>query len=41
MNAEKFEGNEGWRTLWIAIAGVLATTLTWNVVMLGFIGISY
>src|SRR6516165_11672228 len=30
VNAEKFEG-EGWRTLWLAIAGVMAITLTWNV----------
>src|SRR5262249_41695591 len=41
MNAEKFEGNEGWRTLWIAIAGVLAITLTWNVLMLSLNGMSY
>jgi hypothetical protein len=40
VNAEKFEG-EGWRTLWIAIAGVLAITLTWNVLMLSLNGISY
>jgi hypothetical protein len=29
MNTEKFEG-EGWRTLWLAIAAVLAITLTWH-----------
>jgi hypothetical protein len=40
MNTEKFEG-EGWRSLWLAIAGVLAITLTWNVLMLGLNGISY
>jgi hypothetical protein len=40
VNAEKFEG-EGWRTLWLAIAGVLAITLTWNVLMLSLNGISY
>jgi hypothetical protein len=35
MNTEKFEGHdEGWRTLWLAIAGVMAITLTWNVLML-------
>ena len=41
INAEKFEGNEGWRTLWFAIAGVMAITLAWNVLMLSFNGISY
>jgi hypothetical protein len=40
MNTEKFEG-EGWRTLWIAIVGVMAITLTWNVLMLSLNGISY
>jgi hypothetical protein len=40
MNTEKFEG-EGWRTLWLAIAGVMAITLTWNVLMLSLNGISY
>jgi hypothetical protein len=40
MNTEKFEG-EGWRTLWLAIAGVMAITLTWNVLMLTLNGISY
>ena len=40
--AEKFESNhEGWRTLWLAIAGVMAITLTWNVLMLSLNGISY
>jgi hypothetical protein len=43
MNAEKFERShhEGWRTLWLAIAGVMAITLTWNVLMLSLSGISY
>ena len=41
INAEKFEGNEGWRTLWLAIAGVMAITLAWNVLMLSLNGISY
>jgi len=42
MNAEKFEisHHEGWRTLWLAIAGVMAITLTWNVLMLSLSGIS-
>jgi hypothetical protein len=40
MNTEKFEG-EGWRTLWLAIGGVMAITLTWNVLMLSLNGISY
>ena len=42
MNTEKLEGHdEGWRTLWLAIAGVMAITLTWNVLMLSLNGISY
>ncbi len=42
MNTEKFEGHhEGWRTLWLAIAGVIAITLTWNVLMLSLNGVSY
>jgi hypothetical protein len=42
MNTEKFEGHyEGWRTLWLAIAGVMAITLTWNVLMLSLNGMSY
>jgi hypothetical protein len=42
MNAKKFEDHhEGWRTLWFAIAGVMAITLTWNVLMLSLNGISY
>jgi len=42
INAEKFEDHhEGWRTLWLAIAGVMAITLAWNVLMLSFNGISY
>jgi len=32
---------EGWRTLWLAIAAVLAVMLTWNVLMLSLNGISY
>jgi LPS sulfotransferase NodH len=41
-NTEKFEDHhEGWRTLWFAIAGVMAITLTWNVLMLSLNGISY
>jgi hypothetical protein len=42
INAEKLEAHhEGWRTLWLAIAGVMAITLTWNVLMLSLNGISY
>jgi hypothetical protein len=42
MTTEKFEGHhEGWRNLWLAIAGVMAITLTWNVLMLSLNGISY
>ena len=42
MVAKKFESHhEGWRTLWLAIAGVMAITLTWNVLMLSLNGISY
>jgi hypothetical protein len=42
MTAEKFGAHhEGWRTLWLAIAGVMAITLTWNVLMLSMNGISY
>jgi hypothetical protein len=33
--------HEGWRTLWLAIAGVMAIMLTWNVLMLSLKGISY
>jgi hypothetical protein len=40
MNTEKFDG-EGWRTLWLTIAGVMAITLAWNVLMLSLNGISY
>ena len=40
--AESSEGqDEGWRTLWLAIAGVMAITMTWNVLMLSLNGISY
>lgn len=42
MTTEKFEDHhEGWRTLWLTIAGVIAITLTWNVLMLSLKGISY
>jgi hypothetical protein len=42
MNTEKFERHhEGWRTLWLAIAGVMVIMLTWNVLMLSLNGISY
>ena len=42
MNTEQFEDHpEGWRTLWLAIEGVMAVTLTWNVLMLSLNGISY
>jgi hypothetical protein len=42
MNTEKLESHhEGWRTLWLAIAGVMAIMLTWNVLMLSLNGISY
>ena len=37
----KIDGDQGWRTLWLAIAGVMAIMLTWNVLMLTFKGISY
>jgi hypothetical protein len=41
-NTEKFEGRrEEWQALWLAIAGVMAITLTWNVLMLSMNGISY
>ncbi len=42
MNTEKFEGQrEGWRTLWLAIGGVMAITLAWNVLMMSLNGLSY
>jgi hypothetical protein len=42
MSTKNFEGrDEGWRTLWLTIAGVMAITLTWNVLMLSLNGISY
>jgi hypothetical protein len=42
MKPERFAGHhEGWQTLWLAIAGVIAIMMTWNVLMLSFIGISY
>jgi hypothetical protein len=41
-NAEPFEvHHDGWRTLWLTIAGVMAITLTWNVLMLSLNGILY
>jgi len=33
--------HEGWRALWLAIAGVMAVMLAWNVLMLSLNGISY
>ena len=33
--------HEVWKALWLAVAGVLVITLTWNVLMLGLKGISY
>ena len=39
MKTEKL--HEGWRTLWLAIAGVMAIMLIWNVVMISLNGISY
>jgi hypothetical protein len=42
MDTEKFEDHrDGWRTLWLAVAGVMAMTLAWNVLMLSWNGISY
>jgi hypothetical protein len=42
VKAEKLEAHhEGWRTLWFAIAGVMAITLAWNVLMLSLNGTSY
>jgi hypothetical protein len=42
VKAEKLEAHhERWRTLWIAIAGVMAITLAWNVLMQSLNGISY
>jgi hypothetical protein len=42
MNTEKVESQqEGWRTLWLAIAGVMAITLIWNVLVLSLNGMSY
>ena len=39
MKTEKL--HEGWRALWLAIAGVIAIMLIWNVAMLSLNGISY
>jgi hypothetical protein len=39
MKIEKL--HEGWRALWLAIAGVMAITLIWNVIMLSLNGTSY
>jgi len=33
--------HEGWRALWLAIAGVIAMMLIWNVAMFSLNGISY
>jgi len=42
VKAEKLEAHhEGWRTLWFAIAGVMAITLAGNGLMLSFSDISY
>jgi hypothetical protein len=41
MKTEKVGHHEAWRTLWLAIAGVMAITLTWTVLMLSLNGISY
>jgi hypothetical protein len=29
--------HEGWKALWLGVAGVLAITLIWNVLMLGLV----
>jgi hypothetical protein len=39
MKTEKLR--EGWKALWLAVAGVLAIMLIWNVVMLSLNGLSY
>jgi len=40
--SDRYEAHhEGWRTLCLTIAGVMAITLTWNVLMLSLNGISY
>ena len=42
VDNEKFGRlHEGWKALWLAVAGVLAITLTWNVLVLGLHGFSY
>jgi hypothetical protein len=42
MKTERLAGHhEGWRTLWLAIAGVMAIMLTWNVLIVSLNGISY
>jgi hypothetical protein len=42
MKTERFAGHhEGWRTLWLTIAGVMAIMLTWNVLIVSLNGISY
>jgi hypothetical protein len=39
---ERLAGNrEGWRALWLAIAGVMAIMLAWNVLILSLNGVSY
>ena len=39
MNVEAH--HDGWRSLWLAIAGVMGITLTWDILMLSLNGISY
>jgi hypothetical protein len=42
MKIKRFEGHhEGWRALWLAVVGVMAILLIWNVVMFSLNGISY
>jgi hypothetical protein len=42
VKTEEFESlHEGWKALWLAVAGVIAIMLTWNVLILSFNGISY
>jgi hypothetical protein len=33
--------HEGWKALWLAVAGVLTIALMWNVLILGLHGFSY
>ena len=42
MQTEKLNSyDEGWRTLWLAIAGGMVITLTWNLLILSLNGGSY